>query len=66
MYYVFVSNTYRYNDQGDLVPAPRSREHVIAKNIGTEAEAQQLVRDHDATHKPGKLGRYAKYDHQRK
>ena len=66
MYYVFVSDSFKYDENGELIPAPGSAEHVIARNVKDEAEAQQLVRDHDATHEPGELGRYARYDYQRR
>ncbi len=64
MFYVFVSNSFEIVN-GEKVPDPRSREYTVAKNIETEGEAQQIVRDYDATHDPGDLGRYAKYDHQK-
>ena len=65
MYYVFVQNSFEYDDDGNLVPDPGAREYTIAKNL-TEAQAQQRVRNHDKTHKPGLLGRYAKYDEQKR
>jgi len=66
MYYVFSYYTKRYNAKGEIVTEYAPRLHTIKKNIETEAEAQQAVRDYDATHKRGPLGRVAGYDDQRR
>jgi hypothetical protein len=66
MYTVYVKNWYRVKEgtsgrfADELVPHPRARKTTIA-NVATEEEAQDIAREYNKTHKPGRLSRKAEY-----
>lgn len=66
MYRVFVRNWWKKNPKwsGGLEPDPSARKTTLRKNVKTEEEAQQIAKEYNRTHKPGKLSRKAEYEEQ--
>jgi hypothetical protein len=62
MYRVFVRNWWRQNPSwpAGLEPDPGARKTTLAR-VSTEEEAQELCRQYNDTHKPGRLSRKAEY-----
>ena len=63
MYKVFTRTFWRNNPAWPDGREPGlGKKTTLKKNIKTEAEAQQICRDWNRTHEPGKLSRKAEYE----
>ena len=63
-YRVFVRNWWRRNAKwpGGREPYAGGRRKVIARRVGTEAEARRIAKGYNASHDPGFLSRKAEYE----
>ena len=66
MYNVYTRNWWKNNPNGrwpnGLEPNPGGRRYYLARGIHTESEAQQIAREYNRTHEPGRLSRKAEYE----
>jgi hypothetical protein len=63
-YNVFVRNWWKENDSrpGQLEPDPGAERKYLKYGLATEAEAQTMAKEYNATHDPGRLSRKAEYE----
>ena len=59
-YKVFVRNWWKY-ENGEIVPDTRARKYILDKRVATAAEAREICKAYNDTHKPGVLSRKAEY-----
>ena len=62
-YRVFTRTWWRDNPSYPKGLEPCSgRKHTLRRRVETEAEARQICKDYNQTHKPGRLTRKAEYE----
>lgn len=61
MYQVYVSNWWKENPGWPNGLEPDGTDKHTLKRVSTEAEAQAICTEYNATHEPGRLSRKAEY-----